>query len=54
MSNDGKPVQGWACPVCGKGLAPWASECPSPHIAASYGNSSDWIVDPKNRTRTAG
>ena len=19
---------GWICPVCGKGLAPWVSECP--------------------------
>lgn len=22
------PQQGWQCPVCGKILAPWLSECP--------------------------
>jgi hypothetical protein len=21
-------VEGWKCPVCGKGLAPWVSVCP--------------------------
>jgi len=21
-------IKGWICPKCGRGLAPWASECP--------------------------
>ncbi len=21
-------TEGWVCPVCGRGLAPWVTECP--------------------------
>ena len=30
--------QGWVCPVCGRGLAPWVSVCPcmSPKIEVTY------------------
>lgn len=35
--------KGWICPVCGRGLAPWASCCPctNKEIKITYGTRSD-------------
>ena len=35
--------QGWICPVCGRGLAPWTSFCPcqGSEIKITYGTSTN-------------
>ncbi len=44
-----KANEGWKCPVCGKGKAPWASECvhawsPVPLPISPYGpQPNPWI-----------
>ena len=35
MPNDFGEQKGWICPVCGRGVAPWASFCPC---------QSDWKI----------
>lgn len=34
--------QGWTCPVCGRGLAPWISMCPcmSKNLEITYGTTT--------------
>ena len=31
-------AEGWKCPVCGRGLAPWVSECPC-HLVGTGSDS---------------
>lgn len=35
--------QGWTCPVCGRGLAPWVSVCPckSTKMEVTYGTTTE-------------
>lgn len=46
-NNNSLPMEnkqyGWICPVCGKGLAPWVSECP----CNSYSNTLDTMTSLK-------
>lgn len=35
MPQDFGKQEGWICPVCGRGVAPWASSCPC---------QSDWKI----------
>ena len=38
--------RGWICPVCGRGLAPWASFCPcQSDLKITYGTSTG-TIDP--------
>jgi hypothetical protein len=36
---------GWICPNCGRGLAPFVSECPCHYTMNGYTWSNDTMVD---------
>ena len=41
--------EGWICPVCGRGLAPWVSFCPcQSDMKITYGTSTTTDIDELN------
>jgi hypothetical protein len=44
--------EGWICPVCGRGLAPWVSFCPcQSDWKITYGTSTGVSCEPDEDTR---
>ena len=40
--------EGWICPICDKGLAPWVSECPC--VALSTKSTDEFFIAGTTRT----
>ena len=47
LPQDFDKQRGWICPVCGKGVAPWISECPCKNDTdvtnITTTNKSEWV-----------
>ena len=40
--------EGWICPICGRGLAPWVAECPC-HGTVTQGTQGTFVPSYKDQ-----